>query len=231
MEHGHEAELRRGTSWGPFNIMAIGIIVSLIQIAAAGFWAQSPALAEDGLHEALDFVPNLIFWLTMRHCLSMREGTDRKFGAVLRGFFALTALLTIAGALFAYRRWEFHPVPVAVVLTALGGAIANLIQLIIMSESVENDSRGVQHFWMKQHIAFDAVISCGVAAAGMLSWFSPSFAPAIDTGVAVLIGIYMLFHGFVHAHGPSGKCCQGHHPKTADSMKQPWLRRPERRKQ
>ncbi len=185
---------------GSFAILAISAAVTGAQIAAS-YYAQSAALAGDGFHELLDCVPNLIFWWTAVKISTPEQARrDRVLGKAQQALFGITAFATVAGGIACYFRPELHPQAGSIMFWAAGGAAANFLQMLVLDHWVDAGLQGKQFAWMKRHIAWDLVISLGVAASGFGSYLFPEKAKLLDSAVSVILGGLMLRHSF-HSHG------------------------------
>lgn len=197
--HGGHDHAHGGHSHGPARhdrAFAIGIALNLAFVAAElffGFLSQSLALIADAGHNLSDVAGLLIAWFAA--WLARKPATALRTYGYRRA--SILAALANAALLIAAVIWIvveaiqrfFMPQPVAsmtVIIVAAIGVVINTATALLFMRGREHDIN-IQGAFL--HMAADAAVSLGVAAAGILilytNWFW--FDPAISILIAVVI--------------------------------------------
>ena len=207
-DHGHGGESGHGhahalSAAGLDRAMLVGVGLNMAFAAAefgAGLWASSLALVADAGHNAGDVVGLLLAWGA--NWLARRP-PSRKFTWGLRRATIYAALgnaallLTACGAILweaVHRLRDPQPVagPTVIAVAAIGVAVNTLTALLFLRGQRDANVRGAF-----LHMAADAAISAGVAAAGIailatgLAWIDPVV--SIVVTLAIVAGTWGLF--------------------------------------
>ena len=198
--HGHARLL---SAAGLDRAMLLGVGLNVAFAAAefgAGLWASSLALVADAGHNAGDVVGLLLAWGANRLA---RRPPSRKFTWGLRRATIYAALgnavllLAACGAIFwealhRLREPEAVAGPTVIAVAAIGVVVNTLTALLFLRGQRDANVRGAF-----LHMAADAAVSAGVAAAGIaiLATGLPWIDPVVSMIVAVVIvaGTWGLF--------------------------------------
>jgi cobalt-zinc-cadmium efflux system protein len=206
--HGHGDECGHGhahvlSAAGLDRAMLVGVGLNVAFAAAefgAGLWASSLALLADAGHNAGDVVGLLLAWGA--NWLARRP-PSRKFTWGLRRATIYAALgnavllLTACGAIFweavhRLRNPEAVVGPTVIAVAAIGVVINTLTALLFLRGQRDANVRGAF-----LHMAADAAVSAGVAAAGIailvtgLSWIDPVVSMVV--ALVIVAGTWGLF--------------------------------------
>lgn len=206
--HGHGDECGHGhahvlSAAGLDRAMLVGVGLNLAFAAAefaAGLWASSLALLADAGHNAGDVVGLLLAWGA--NWLARRP-PSRKFTWGLRRATIYAALgnaallLTACGAIFweaVHRLWSPEAVvgPTVIAVAAIGVVVNTLTALLFLRGQRDANVRGAF-----LHMAADAAVSAGVAAAGIailvtgLPWIDPVMSMIV--ALVIVAGTWGLF--------------------------------------
>lgn len=199
--HGHHAiSYSKAFFWG------IGLNVAFIVIEAAfGLWSGSLALLADAGHNLTDVAGLAIAWLAGR-LTRLRPTHQRTYGwrkaSILGALVNSVILLVAMGGI----TWEaiqrlFEPGEAAgmvIVTVASAGFVINGVTAMLFFSGRKEDLNIHAAFW---HMAADAGISLGVAAAGLAIYFTGQVwldpAASLVIVVIILIGTWdILKHSF-----------------------------------
>jgi cobalt-zinc-cadmium efflux system protein len=206
--HGHGEECGHGhahmlSAAGLDRAMLVGVGLNLAFAAAefgAGLWASSLALVADAGHNAGDVIGLLLAWGA--NWLARRP-PSRKFTWGLRRATIYAALgnavllLTACGAIFweavhRLRNPEAVTGPTVIAVAAIGVVVNTLTALLFLRGQRDANVRGAF-----LHMAADAAVSAGVAAAGIailvtgLAWIDP--AVSMIVALVIVAGTWGLF--------------------------------------
>ncbi len=198
-DHNHAHHHHHDHSSGNYGLaFAIGILLNISYIVMEvvfGFKADSSALLADAGHNTGDVLSLVFSWAAIRLALWKPSG---RYTYGLRRTTILVALLNTlmlfgAVAIIVYEAIKHlqHPAPVAgntIIIIALSGVLINTITALLFMRGKGNDLNIKAAFL---HMASDALVSLGVALAGLLiNWTGLLW---IDSATSIIIAIIILF--------------------------------------
>ena len=173
--HGHGAHSHTPQGFGAAFAVGAALNLGFVAIeAAVGFVSGSTALLADAGHNLGDVAALLAAWAA---AILVKRGRSERFtwglrsASILAPLFNAVVLLVVTGAVAAEAgRRLLHPVAapgLTVAAIALAGVLVNGGTAFLFAGGRHDD---VNRRAVFLHMASDAVVSAGVAAAGVLMW-------------------------------------------------------------